>query len=107
MGLSKYLNPFYREPVVEERQDPSLSLGAWADMLTMFAFNGVNYTLPGAKQEDPSAAGFTSMTRGAFKGSGIIAALVWNRMMLFSEARFMYQRRRNAGPSGLFSDKSL
>jgi len=107
MGLrdyAKYLNPVYRS---EERADPALSLGAWMDMLTNFSYHGMNYTLPGAKQEDPSAAGYTSMTRGAFKGSSVIAALVWNRMDLFSEVEFVFQRMRSGGPSGIFSNPDL
>jgi HK97 family phage portal protein len=107
MGLrdyAKYLNPTYRP---EERADPSLSMGDWLNMLTSFSFNGINYTLPGAKQEDPSTAGFTSMTRGAFKGNGIVAALIWNRMDLFSEVLFTFQRQRADGPSGLFGTPDL
>ena len=107
MGLRdslRYLNPTYRP---EERADPGLSMGDWLNMLTQFSFNGINYTLPGAKQEDPSAAGFTSMARGAFKSNSIVAALVWNRMDLFAEVEFVFQRMRSGGPSGIFSNPDL
>ena len=104
MGLRdviRYLDPTYSRQ--EERADAGISMGQWLDMITNFSFNGINYTLPGAKQEDPSAAGFTSMTRGAFKGSGIVAALIWNRMDLFSEVRFTYQAdRESVGRLGSF-----
>lgn len=87
---------------IEKRSDPALAWSDWIDMLTSFSFNGVNYALPGHKQEDIDQH-FPTMARAAFKASPIVAACIWNRMNLFSEVRFMFQRIESGRPGELYA----
>lgn len=82
-------------------------MDAFAELLQSFAFNGVNYTLPTAKQEDISAGQFVDFSRGAYKASVVVFACMDVRCKLFSEARFAFQRLRNGRPEALFSNDSL
>jgi HK97 family phage portal protein len=105
MGLIRdtFLGPRRDLP---ERADASLSIGQFADILQSFAFQGLHYTMPGAKQEELGGS-YPLMARSAFKANGIVAACIWNRMMLFSEMRFAFRRLRSSGPAGLFSNTDL
>jgi phage portal protein BeeE len=92
--------------VLPARSDPVLSFSDWADFLTQFTHNGINYTLPGAKQED-IAGNFTQMSRGAYKASVVVFACMDVRAKLFSDAVFAFRRRRNGRPAGLFTSGAL
>jgi len=89
----------------EQRADPALSLQGWLEMLTSFSYNGVQYTLPGAKEEE--VADYTSLTRGAYKSDGVVFACMDVRSKLFSEARFQFRRIRNGRPGELFGTADL
>ena len=91
----------------EERADPSgLSMNWFAQELQNVVFQGINYTLPSATQEDPST-GFTGMARAAYKASAVIFACMDVRCKMFSEARFAWQRFEQGRPAGLFSNEDL
>jgi phage portal protein BeeE len=94
-------NPFKSE----QRADPALSLQAYYEWLTSFSFNGVQYTLPGATQEE--IHDYTSLTRGAYKSSGVVFACMDVRSKLFSEARFQFRQVRNGRPGELFGTQAL
>jgi len=93
----------FRRPRVEvvEREQAALGLSDWAAMFESFVFNGQNYTLPHATQEDIGHQ-FASLGRGAYKANGIVFAVMAVRMNLFAEARFMYRRTRGGRPGDLF-----
>jgi phage portal protein BeeE len=95
-----------RRPSVEvvEREDPSLSLAAWAELLNAFSYSGISYTLPGSTQEEIGAQ-FVSAARSAYKQNGVVFACCLVRMLLFAEARMMYRRTRGGRPGDLFSFK--
>ena len=99
----------FRRPRVEvvERSTPyALSFDEWAGLISSFAFNGVNYTLPGSAQENIGAS-FTGLARGGYKGNGVVFACMLNRMLLFAEARFMFRRLRGGRPGDLFGTGEL
>ena len=86
---------------VEERAN-TLSVDQWAELLQTFSYNGVQYTLPNATQED-IGAGLQNAARGAYKANGVVFAVMMVRQLLFSEARFTYQRMRNGRPGDLWA----
>lgn len=91
---------------VEEERDQN-------DWAQMFNFNGVaygsssfgNYS-PNSKSESMSDD-FLGHTSGAYKSSGAVFACCMARMLIFTEARFQYQKMRNGRPGELFGTKDL
>lgn len=98
------LNPFSKSQSLE-RVDPALSLQSYFELLTSFQFGGVSYTMPGATQEE--IHDYTSLTRGAYKSSGVVFACMDVRSKLFSEARFQFRQIRNGRPGELFGTQDL
>jgi len=75
--------------------------------------NGVSYplmnlnlTLPGAKEEEIEN-NFSSYVQRAYKSNSVVFACMAVRQLLFSEARFQYQRMTKGRPGDLFGDASL
>lgn len=56
------------------------------------------------EQIDANFAGYVS---GAYKANGVVFACILARLLVFSEARFQYQRFVNGRPGDLFGDTSL
>lgn len=98
---------FRRRQEEEMRSDPSLSLETWMEMFSSFGFNGNQYTLPGAQQEDITGGHFQSLVRSAYKQNGVVFACMGVRMRLFSEARFQFRQRVNGRPGNLFGTQDL
>jgi len=75
-----------------------------------FQFGGMSYPLFGGstytnvEQVENSFRGYTS---GAYKANGVVFACVLARMLLFSEARFQWQRINNGRPGDLFGTPEL
>lgn len=73
--------------------------------------NGVQYplalteTMRGEREE--IAGGFSGYANGAYRANSVVFALMATRQMLFSEARFQYQRMRKGRPGELWGDASL
>jgi hypothetical protein len=88
------LVPWRKPP--EERSESALSMEQWVSMLTSFSYNGLRYTMPGAKQEQ-IGAGYASLAAAAYKSNGVVFACMLNRMLVFSEARFQFRQRNSAG----------
>jgi phage portal protein BeeE len=70
-------------------------------MFEGLAYQGLNETYGRAKTEGP-AAGFDGRVQGAYKHNGVIFACQVARMLLFTEARFMWQQLRAGRPQDLF-----
>jgi len=90
---------------------PARAQYPYNDLFNTFNFNGTQYpmgltqTLQGTREEiDGSFAGIVG---GAYAGNGVVFACELARFMLFSEARFMYQRLRAGVPGDLFSTRDL
>lgn len=87
--------------------DLALSLQQWAEQVK---FGGLSYglgsqTLTGTTED--IAASFQGYVEGAYKSNGIVFACCVARMLIFSEARFQYQRMRDGKPGDLFSKADL
>jgi hypothetical protein len=92
----------------ESRSDPSLSLEEYAGF---FTHNGLQYPFQGAqslggKTED-IASNFEGYVQSAYKANGIVFACMLVRLLLFSEARFQFRRRRGGRPGELFGTPAL
>lgn len=66
---------------------------------------GLTQTLQG--EREAIAEDFVGYVQGAFKRSSPVFAVMLVRMLLFSEARFMYRRLRSGRPGDLFSTRDL
>lgn len=90
-----------------QRDWPALSVTEYVDLLNQFTYGGVQYTLPGEKQEDISTGLFQELCREAYKQNGVVFACILARMMTFSEARLQFRSRNNGRPGGLFGNSDL
>jgi hypothetical protein len=86
---------------------PTLTPTEYLDMMNQFTFNGVQYTLPGDKEEDIDSGMFREVVRSAYKQNGIVFACMLVRMMVFSEARLQWRERNGGRPGALFGDRNL
>jgi phage portal protein BeeE len=87
--------------------DLSISLGQWAEQMKYAGLNyGLGHQTLGSSTED-IAANFNSYVEGAYKANGIVFACCVARMLIFSEARFQYQRLRDGRPGDLFGTPEL
>jgi phage portal protein BeeE len=94
-----------RQPV-QERADPAVSLEEYIYQLNQFTYQGVTYTAAGDPQEEIGDH-FEEMVRLAYKQNSVIFACVVARMLLFSEARFQFQRLRKGRPGELYGNETL
>ena len=67
---------------------------------------GVSYTW-GKQPVEQVAEHFAGYVEGIYKTNGVVAAVEFVRLLLFSEARFQYQRMRSGRPGDLFGDAAL
>ncbi|WP_289007848.1 phage portal protein [uncultured Thermomonospora sp.] len=74
-------------------------------------FEGITYPLVGAsvygRQVEQIENSFTGYVNAAYKSNGIIFAVILARMLLFSEARFQWQRLVDGRPGDLFGSREL
>lgn len=86
----------------------SLSLDEWANY---FSFNGLSYGLMGQTslggKEEAIGEHFQGYVGQAYKQNGIVFACMLVRLLLFSEARFQFRRRRSGRPGELFGTDAL
>ena len=89
----------------ETRSGDPLSMEQWAQM---FAYNNGQFTqtLAVANQEEIGGS-FQGQVDGAYKRNGIVFACITARMLLFSEARFQFQRMRGGRPGNLYGLPTL
>lgn len=77
-------------------------------------FNGINYPVLNSggggsqylKKERPDNS-FVSYVRGAMKSDSIVFSCMLARAMIFSEARFMFQRMNDGRPGELYTTRAL
>lgn len=78
-----------------------------------FGGTGGNWEQPafwfGEAQRDREEidSNFVGYVQGAYKANGIVFACILLRLLVFSEARFQFQRLANGRPTELFGDPSL
>ncbi len=67
---------------------------------------GLTTTMP-ASEAEAISADFQGLVSGAYAANGVVFACMLARLMIFSEARFQFQRLDKGRPGDLFGDKSL
>jgi phage portal protein BeeE len=78
-----------------------------------FSFDGINYPVVASSDQGPYSDRerpdntFIGYVRGAYKSDSIVFACMLARAMIFSEARFMYQRLNEGRPGELYSTRAL
>lgn len=96
------------KPPSERASDLSIALSDW---ISYFNYGGqaypfiANQTL-GEKQEIPALT-FEGYVQAMYKSNGVVFACMLARLLLFSEARFQFRRRRNGRPGELFGTPAL
>jgi phage portal protein BeeE len=83
------------------RFDPAPELGGWP----LSPYFGTGRPVNG--DERPVPADFLVAVERVFKRSGPVAALMFVRQMVFSEARFQFRQMRNGRPGELFGNQDL
>jgi phage portal protein BeeE len=78
----------------------------------VFTFNGIQYPIigtyePGLIGKSESSDNFIGYVRQTYKTDGVVFACMLARQMIFSEARFQFQRMRNGRPDALFATPAL
>lgn len=80
-------------------EERGLSMTDYQDLFTRFGFNGVQYVVPSGNAQDLTAL------QGA--GNPIVSACIHARMLVFSEARFTFQRYSASRPGEMFGTPDL
>ncbi|MGH3097902.1 MAG: phage portal protein [Streptosporangiales bacterium] len=78
--------------------------------LEPFTIDGNTYVglagAAGVREERPSGD-FVGLVQGAYRRSGVVSACMLARMLIFSEARFQWQRMHGGQPGDLFGTEDL
>lgn len=90
------------------RSNAPISIDEWA---SWFSFAGTTYPL-GIQQtlvgdKETIEANFPGYVRSAYQSNGVVFACMLVRMLLFSEARFQFQRMSGGRPGALWGDPRL
>lgn len=80
---------------------------AMAQYQMAFQLNGIQSTYGDDATVERIASGFPAMAQSAYRANGIVFACMMVRQLVFSSARFRYQRMRNGAGSDLFSTAAL
>jgi phage portal protein BeeE len=75
-----------------------------------FTFGGMSYPLGGYTSSGTSEeveSSFTGYVQGAYKANGVVFATILARLLLFTEARFQWQRLDAGRPGDLFGTPDL
>lgn len=101
----KFLEPLVRTRPVEDSRRYSFS--EYMHWITSGnARFPVQYTW-GNSPVEAVGPDFGSYVEGIYKANGVVAAVEYVRLAVFTEARFQYQRFENGRPGDLFGDQSL
>ena len=102
MGLITRLRPRANDPA-------RFNLAQLIDQVNYLGHNypaGLQTTYTSGDTEEPDTS-FPALVQAAYRTNGIIFACVLARAMLFSEARFQWQRLENGRPGELFGTSDL
>ncbi|MEV7804999.1 phage portal protein [Microbispora sp. NPDC088329] len=96
---------------VERAERPSADARfGWDDYLSLFTggdpfVTGFRQTLTGSQER--IEGNFEGIVNGAYKRSGVVFACILARLLVFSEARFQWQRMQEGRPGILFGTPEL
>jgi hypothetical protein len=93
------------EPVAEvvERDAFPLAFNDFLGMLQQFGYQGLQYTLPSASQEEIGGT-YQTLAQLAYRNDAPVFACMAVRMLLFSEARFQWRQLRSGRRAILHAD---
>lgn len=91
-------------PKSEQRSFPAISLEDWIEF---FQFDGNLYQTWGGLEDEEAASDLEGVTRHIYARNGVVAACLFLRMAVFSEARFRYRRFSDGRPGELFGTPML
>jgi phage portal protein BeeE len=77
--------------------------------MEMFSYQGVGYSVYGGDNQnrERDTTSFTRYVGEFYRDNGIIFAVILSRMLLFTEAKFQWQRLINGRPGDLFGTPTL
>lgn len=88
----------------ESRSFPAISLEDWIEL---FQFDGNLYQTWGSLPDDEATSDIEGVARHIYARNGVVAACLFIRMAVFSEARFRYRRFVDGKPGELFGTPTL
>lgn len=91
------------------RSEERMTLSQYAELLSESGWGntlGVTQTMKGQVAE-PIEPSFAGRVAGAYAANGVVWACIATRQLVFSEARFQYQRMTAGRPGDLFGSPSL
>ena len=107
MGLTDRLRTIFSPPPAVER-GITYDWQGYGDLLN---FGGHTYPLFGnqtlTSEREEVNGDFTGLSTGAYQRNGIIFSLMRDRLAIFSQARFQWQRIQKGRPGDLWGDASL
>lgn len=93
---------------VATQQVDRYSVDDWARDSSMFrGWNSQPITTWGKQSTEPIGNSFESAIQYGYKTNGVVFAVILARMLLFTEARFQYQRLDSGRPGELFGNRTL
>ncbi len=93
---------------LRSRTEKRYGLDDWSK--DKFSFNGVSYPVFGSATTSSTEElenSFSGYVHGAYKTNGVVFATILARLLLFTEARFQFQRMRGGRPGDLFGSAEL
>lgn len=99
------LTPWKRQEA-ERSLQPAMSIDSWAELLSQFSFNGVQYAVPNQPQEQ-IAGNYASLAAQAYMSDSVVFACMATRLTLFTEARIRFRQVRTSGPGNIFGTPDL
>jgi HK97 family phage portal protein len=97
------------QPEQSENRDLPLGMDQWIDM---FTFGGIEYpfVVQGGStphKNEEIGGDYRGYVEGIYKRNGVVFACMAARQLLFSEARFQFQRMRGGRPGDLYGTPAL
>lgn len=112
MGLKDRLDRLARSFLTPSRSDSYPY--AMDDYLSWMTTGGASFPLYGLGRstlqqpnEEPPDGTYESLVTAAYRANGVVFAVEMSRLMLFKEARFLFQRMRSGVPGELFGTPEL
>lgn len=96
-----------RSMLKQPERDASLTLEQYMMQYQGLTYGGLSGSQSLTQAHEDIPASFQGYVEGAYKANGIVFACCVARMLIFSEARFQYQRLRGGRPGELFGAPSL
>lgn len=80
-----------------------------SQLMEMFSYQGIGYGVYGGDNDnrERDTTSFTRYVNGFYRDNGVIFAVILARMLLFTEAKFQWQRLINGRPGDLFGTGAL